>query len=185
MTSDAERTATALIAECGTLPELLKAEPGRLASLGVTQASLHAIAALSRVAARLAETKLAEPLYLTSFHKVVAYLRDTIGLEECEQVVVLYFAASNRLIKAERLACGTVDQCPIYPREVIKRALHLNAVALVLAHNHPSGRAEPSKADIQVTREVANAGRALGIVVHDHLVLAREECASLRALNLL
>jgi DNA repair protein RadC len=98
---------------------------------------------------------------------------------------LLFLDRKNVLIKHERQQRGTIDHTPVYPREVVKRALELNATALILVHNHPSGDPTPSKADIAVTRDIINAAKPLGVTVHDHLIIGRGRHTSLRDLGLL
>ena len=109
----------------------------------------------------------------------------TLGHEAVEQFRVLFLDRKNRLIADETQQSGTVDHAPVYPREVVKRALELGATALILVHNHPSGDPTPSQADIAMTREIKQAAEKLGIVVHDHLVIAAGGHASFRSLGLI
>ena len=121
---------------------------------------------------------------LTSWAAVVDYCSFSVR-GDVERFHVLYLDRKNRLISDERMGVGTVDHVPVYPREVIKRALMLNASALILIHNHPSGDPTPSKADVEMTRQIVEAGRALRIDIHDHLVVGHEGVASFRALGLI
>ena len=102
-----------------------------------------------------------------------------------ERVRILFLNSQNRLILDHHVGDGTIDEAAIHPREVVKRALEIGATALILVHNHPSGSPQPSRADIQVTNRIAEAGRLLGIVVHDHLVIGREGHVSLKAQGLI
>lgn len=122
---------------------------------------------------------------MEAYPATIDYLMLTMGQLGVEQLRVLFLNTRNILIADEMLARGTIDATPIYPREILKRALELGATALILAHNHPSGDPTPSAADVAVTRTLAEGGRALGIVVHDHLVIARSGWVSLRAERLL
>ena len=108
-----------------------------------------------------------------------------MGHEKVEQTRVLFLDRKNRLIADERQNRGTVDHTPLYPREVVKRALELGATAIILVHNHPSGDPTPSRADIDVTKEVQEAAAKLGIALHDHLIISREGPASFKNLGLL
>ena len=132
---------------------------------------------------------LAHPLrarnVLTSTEAVRAYMRARLGALPREAFHVLFLDKKNQLIADERMGAGSVDHAPVYPREVVRRALELSACALVLAHNHPSGDPTPSRADIDMTKLVVEAARALGIAVHDHMVVAGDQVASLRALGLM
>jgi DNA repair protein RadC len=109
----------------------------------------------------------------------------TMGQLDVEQLRVLFLNPRNILIADEVMARGTIDAAPIYPREILKRALDLGATALILAHNHPSGDPKPSAADIAATRTIVEGGRALGVVLHDHLILSRSGWVSLSAERLL
>jgi hypothetical protein len=122
---------------------------------------------------------------LTSSPLVLDYLRSQIGFAEIEHFRVLFLDKRNNLIADEEQQRGTVDHVPIYPREVLKRALELNAMAIVLAHNHPSGDTTPSRADTAMTAEVAKACQAVGIAVHDHVIIGRDGHSSLKQLGLM
>lgn len=122
---------------------------------------------------------------LSSWHAVLDYLSATLSLESEEQFRVLFLNKRNGLIADECMGKGTVDHCPVYPREVLRRAIELRATAVILAHNHPSGDVTPSAADIAMTQTLANTLKILGIAVHDHVVIGGASHASFRALGLL
>jgi DNA repair protein RadC len=122
---------------------------------------------------------------ISSWDKLLAYCRQTMAHQPVEQFRLLFLDKRNRLIADEVQQQGTIDHTPVYTREVVKRALELGAAALILVHNHPSGEPAPSEADIAVTEQICSALEKLGIVVHDHLVIARGGHASFRALGLL
>jgi DNA repair protein RadC len=122
---------------------------------------------------------------LASTEAVGAYLRHRLAGLSRECVRVLFLDRRCGLIADEAMGWGTVDHAPVYPREIIRRALELSASGLCLAHNHPSAAAEPSSADVEITRQVAAAGRALGIAVHDHFLVAGETVVSFRGLGLM
>lgn len=122
---------------------------------------------------------------LASWQSVIDYCRAAIAHEEREQFRILFLDKRNALIADERQQVGTVDHAPVYPREVVKRALELSATALILTHNHPSGDPTPSQADIAMTKTIVDVGRPLGIVVHDHIIVARNGHASFKALKLI
>lgn len=138
---------------------------------------------------RLLVRCLAVPIHtrevLGSTEAVKAYLRVLLRALPREVFHVLFLDRKNQLIADERMGEGTVDHAPVYPREIVRRALELSASAVLLVHNHPSGDATPSSADIEMTRRVVEAARALGIAVHDHLVVAGDQVASLRGLGLM
>ena len=120
-----------------------------------------------------------------SWDKVIAYCRAELGRAPIEQFRLLFLDRKNVLIADEVQQRGTIDHTPVYPREVVKRALAHNAAALILVHNHPSGDPKPSRDDIEMTKEIAKAAEALGIAIHDHLVIGRKGHASFRSLGLL
>jgi DNA repair protein RadC len=122
---------------------------------------------------------------ISSWSALLSYVRIALQHETREQVRVLYLDSKNQLILDEVTGRGTVNQAPVYPREIIRRALELSAVAVILVHNHPSGDPTPSKADIEVTGEVIAAGKPLGIAVYDHLVVGREGVVSFKAKGLM
>jgi DNA repair protein RadC len=122
---------------------------------------------------------------ISSWSALLAYVRTALAHEPREQFRVLFLDKKNQLICDEVMNRGTVDHAPVYPREVVRRALELSSSAVILVHNHPSGDPSPSSADVDMTRQVIEAGRSLRIVVHDHLVVGREGVASFKALGLL
>lgn len=124
-------------------------------------------------------------LSVSSWSTVLAYLKCAMAHEAREQFRVLFLDRKNQLIADEVLGQGTVDHAPVYPREVMKRALELGASAVILVHNHPSGDPAPSSDDVVMTKRVIDAGRALSIGVHDHVVVGRDGVASMRALGLI
>jgi DNA repair protein RadC len=142
-----------------------------------------------KVAQELADRMLTRPLrrrsVLSSWSAVVAHLRTVMVGAPREHFRVLFLDKRNRLISDEVLGFGTVDHAPVYPREVVRRALELHASALVIAHNHPSADPNPSGADVEMTRKLVDAARALGIAIHDHIIVAGEDVTSLKALGLM
>ena len=122
---------------------------------------------------------------LSSSDQLLAYCRTRLAHESIEHFHLLFLDRKNRLIADEVQQTGTIDHTPVYPREVVKRALELHASALILVHNHPSGDPTPSQGDIAMTREIAEAASKLGIVVHDHVIIGREGHSSFRSLGLL
>jgi DNA repair protein RadC len=121
---------------------------------------------------------------LSSWEKLVDYLRIGMAHHDTERFRVLFLDVKNRLITDEEQQRGTVNHTPVYPREVVRRALELGASAIILVHNHPSGDPEPSSADIEMTRQIADAGAKLGVTLHDHLIVAKGGTTSLRARGL-
>jgi DNA repair protein RadC len=176
--------AVALIDAFGSLPEVMGA-----AAADLTRVAGPRAAARVKLAQELSCRQLQRPLrlrqVLSSSSAVDAYLRATLVGAAREQFRVLFLDRRNRLIADERMADGTLDHAPVYPREVVRRALELHASAVLLCHNHPTGDPTPSSADIDMTRQVVEAGRALRITVHDHVIVGGQATASLRALGVL
>ena len=137
------------------------------------------------IALRLLRQELRERAVLSSWKQVLAYVRAAMAHERTEQFRILFLDKKNQLIKDEVQQRGTVDHAPVYPREVVKRALELNASALILVHNHPSGDPTPSRSDIDMTKEIQKAAAALGVLVHDHLIIGADGHASLKGLGLM
>lgn len=122
---------------------------------------------------------------LDSWQKVMDYLQVSMGLAPVEQFRILFLDKKNALIADEVQQTGTVDHTPVYPREVIRRALELSATALILVHNHPSGDPTPSRADIQMTKKIVDIAGPLGIEVHDHIIVGLRTNVSFRSLQLI
>jgi DNA repair protein RadC len=186
--------AKALIDHFGGLAEVLSAQPealqevkaeidGKRRGLGV--AGVAMLKAVRDAALRLSESRLRHSDVIGSWDKLIDYCKANIAHGTVEEFHLLFLNRKNQLIKHERQQRGTIDHTPVYPREVVKRALELDASALILVHNHPSGDPTPSKADIAVTRDIINAAKPLGVTVHDHLIIGRGRHTSLRDLGLL
>lgn len=174
----------ALLDEFGSLPQVLAASPAALRRF-VRPAAAARLALAGDLAHRLLRAPLRERPVLSSWSALIDYLRAGLAGRSRERFHVLYLDKKNRLIRDEIEGEGTVDHAPVYPREILRRALELDASALILAHNHPAGDPTPSSADIDMTRQVVEAARALRISVHDHVVVGGEGVASFRALGLL
>ena len=183
---DMKPLAKTLIARFGSLAAVLAADPKALAEVpGMGETSVATLKVVPEAALRLAREELSEGPVISSAEQVIAYCRIAIGRSATERFHLLFLDRKNRLIADETQQSGTVDHAPVYPREVVKRALELGATALILVHNHPSGDPTPSQADIAMTREIKQAAEKLGIVVHDHLVIAAGGHASFRSLGLI
>ncbi|MFO1145659.1 MAG: DNA repair protein RadC [Rhodospirillales bacterium] len=183
---DVKPLAKALLAEFGSLGAVLAAEPARLRRFErVNDRTCALFRALREAGRRLLRDDLAGRPVISSSSQLLDYCRAGLAEERTERFRVLFLDRKNKLISDELLQRGTVDHAPVYPREVVRRALELGATALILVHNHPSGDPTPSRADIEITREVRDAAKALGIAVHDHIVVGRSGTASLRALGLI
>ena len=184
--SDVKPLAKLLIDEFKTFPAVITADPATLQRVkGMGAVSAAALKIVQAAAVRLAQGQAMEREIIGSWDRLVDYCMAAMAHEKVEQTRVLFLDRKNRLIADERQNRGTVDHTPLYPREVVKRALELGASAIILVHNHPSGDATPSKADIEVTMEVQDAASKLGIALHDHLIISREGPASFRSLGLL
>src|SRR3989440_11351173 len=134
---------------------------------------------------RIAKGKLKQRTMLSSWNDVIDYCRTSMAFADKEQFRVLFLDKRNQLIADEVQQVGTVDHTPVYPREVIKRALEVSATAIVLVHNHPSGDPTPSQADIQMTKAIVNIAGPLGISVHDHIIVGKNGHASMKGLKLI
>lgn len=143
------------------------------------------LAVVREAAVRLSRAAVATRPVISSSPALLAYVRTQLAAAPREEFRVIFLDKKNRLLRDERLGEGTVDHAPVYPREVARRALELCASALILLHNHPSGDPTPSAADVEMTRQVVAAARALNLAVHDHLVVGRDGVASLKALGLM
>lgn len=160
-----------------------RAELARIADVG--PAVLADLAVLPELAVRLAREDASRRPVITSWLALVAYARAAMAHQPREQFRALYLDHRNTLMCDELLCEGTVDHAPVYPREVVRRALQLSASALILVHNHPSGNPEPSRADIVMTRKIVDAAKLFNLQVHDHLVIGREGTASFKTLGLI
>ena len=183
---DTKPLAKRLIARFGSLGAVLDAEPGALAAeKGMGEASAAVLKASALAARRMARNKVQDRPVLGSWQALLDYLHTDMANLTVERVRVLYLDTRNRLIRDHHVGDGSIDEAAIHPREVIRTGLDIGATALILVHNHPSGNPEPSQADIQITRRIAEAGRLLGITVHDHVIVGREGHTSLRAKGLI
>jgi DNA repair protein RadC len=164
---------------------VLAASPQRLKEVeGIGDAVVVELKLIKAFAERLAGEAVRKRAVLTSWSALLDYCRAAMAFEEREQFRILFLDKKNALIADEVQQRGTVDHTPVYPREVIRRALELSATAIILVHNHPSGDPTPSRADIQMTQTIVDVGKPLGIAVHDHLIIGREGHASFKALGL-
>jgi DNA repair protein RadC len=170
----------------GDLTRLVNAGDAELKAVeGVGDAALAALRLFGEGTRRLLRHRVREQPVLSSWAQLLDYLRVAQAAKQTEQFRLLFLDAKNRLVADEVHQTGTIDETPVYPREVAKRALELGAAALIVVHNHPSGDPTPSKADIAITKEIAAALATLNIQLHDHLILGRGKHASLRTLGLL
>jgi len=183
---DTKPLAKALLKRFGSFAEVIAAPRERLLEIsGVGESVVHHFKIVEAAAQRLAKTKVMGRPALSSWAALLDYCTAVMARSETEEFRVLFLDRKNHLIADEVQNRGTVDHTPVYPREIIKRALELGASSIILVHNHPSGDPTPSKADIAMTREIAGAAKALSIAVHDHLVIGRGGHASFKSLGLL
>lgn len=143
------------------------------------------LAAFAALGAVVADRVFTKGDVLSSWNAVTDYLKSKMAFGAVESFRVLFLDKRNRMIADEVMQVGTVDHTPVYPREVIKRALELSATAMILAHNHPSGDATPSRSDIEMTKKLSSIAKELGIAVHDHVIVGRDGCKSFRSMGLI
>ena len=166
---DVKPLAKELLRRFGSFAEVISAEPERLSQIeGIGEGAVTALKAVHAAAQRLLREGVMQRPVLTNWEALMDYCRASLAFERTERFRVLFLNRKNVLIADEIQQKGTVDHTPVYPREIVKRALELGATALIMVHNHPSGDPSPSEADITMTREVRDAGEKLGIELHDH-----------------
>ena len=183
---DTKPIAKALLIRFGSYDGVLRDVPKELMQVkGMGQSGAVLFKAIGDAAERLARREVLNRTVLSSWDKVIAYLRVKLVEEKTERFHILFLDVKNTLIADEVQQRGTVNHTPVYPREVVKRALELGASAIIMVHNHPSGNPTPSKADIEMTREVREAAAKLGIVLHDHVIVGREGESSFKSMGLL
>jgi len=181
---DVKPLAKTLLQRFKSFAGVLSAEPAELEKVdGVGEAAVAALKLARAAALRLTEATAKQRDVIGSHQALLDHCRAQLAHGATEEFRVLFLDSKNGLIADERLGRGTVNHAPVYPREVVKRALELGAVALILVHNHPSGDPTPSDDDVAMTREVRAAAEALGLTLHDHLIIGRHGHASLRALG--
>jgi DNA repair protein RadC len=184
--SDTKPLAKELIRKFGSFAEVLAAPRARLEEVdGVGEAVITSLKVVHAAAVRMRRIEARERTTLSSWSSVLDYCRTAMAFAAREQLRILFLDKRNHLIADELQQEGTVDHTPVYPREVVKRALELGATAVVLVHNHPSGDPTPSQADIRMTQEIIAVARPLGIEVHDHIIVGRDGHASLKGLKLI
>jgi DNA repair protein RadC len=163
---------------------VISAPAARLAEVkGMGEASITELKIVQAAASRLLRGEVKKRPVLSSWSAVLDYCRTAQAFAEKEQFRVLFLDKRNQLIADEVQQTGTVDHTPVYPREVVKRALELSATAMVLVHNHPSGDPTPSQADIEMTQQIITVARPLGIAVHDHIIVGKDGHVSLKGLK--
>ncbi len=183
---DTKPIAHALLTRFGSFADCITAPMAELQEVeGMGEAAAAALKLVQGAALRLSSAQVRNADVLNNWDRLMTHLTAVMAREPIEQFRVLFLDSKNRLIADEAQARGTVNHTPVYPREVVKRALELNATALILSHNHPSGDPTPSRADIEMTQEVKHAAMALGITLHDHVIIGRGGYLSFRRAGLL
>src|SRR5712664_2295160 len=183
---DTKPFAKALLKKFGSFAEVVHAPEARLREVdGIKDASITQIKLIAAAAHRIAKGEIKRSIALSSWNDVIDYCRTGMAFADKEQFRILFLDKRNQLISDEVQQTGTVDHTPVYPREVIKRALELSATAIILVHNHPSGDPTPSQADIQMTRAIVDIATPLGLAVHDHIIVGKNGHASLKGMKLI
>src|SRR3984893_6038324 len=183
---DTKPLAKALLKTFGSFAEVIHAPEARLREVdGIKDASVNQLKLIAAAADRIARGEIKRSVALSSWNDVIDYCRSSMAFADKEQFRLVFLDKRNQLIADEVQQVGTIDHTPVYPREVIKRALELSATALILVQNHPSGDPTPSQADIQMTKAIIGIAAPLGISVHDHIIFGKGGHASLKAMKLI
>ena len=183
---DTKPLAKSLLKKFGSFAEVIHAPETRLREIdGIGDASINQLKLIAAAATRVAKGQLQQRTALSSWDNVIDYCRTSMAFADKEQFRLLFLDKRNQLISDEVQQVGTVDHTPVYPREVIKRALELSATAIILVHNHPSGDPTPSQADIRMTKAIIEIAAPLGISVHDHIIVGKNGHASLKGMRLI
>lgn len=178
-------SASSLLQTFPSIGHVITAEVSQLRGFGLTGRDIAMFRLVREIACRMARAEVRRRPVLSNWQALLAYLQAAMAFEQVEQFRVLFLDRKNNLIADEVQQRGTVNHTPVYPREVMKRALILNASALIIVHNHPSGDPRPSRDDIEMTRELKAAASALEVELHDHIVIGHGTHASFRSLGLL
>jgi DNA repair protein RadC len=183
---DVKPLAKALIQAFGSFAETVHAPDARLREIGgLGEAAITEIKLIAATSSRVAKGQLKQRTVLSSWATVIDYCRTAMAFADKEQFRILFLDKRNQLIADEVQQVGTIDHTPVYPREVVKRALELSATAIIMVHNHPSGDPTPSQADIQMTKAVIEVSKPLGIAVHDHIIVGKHGHASLKGMKVI
>ncbi len=183
---DTKPLAKALIAKFGSFAEVINAPDERLLEIeGIGDAVVIELKLVGAAALRLMKGEVMDRPVLGSWSVLLDYCRAAMGFEAKEQFRILFLDKRNRVIADEVQQEGTVDHTPVYVREIVKRALELSATAIILVHNHPSGDPAPSRADIEMTKQIVESAKPLGVTVHDHIIVGKEGHASFKGLGLI
>jgi DNA repair protein RadC len=183
---DVKPLAKTLLKTFGSFAEVIHAPETRLREIkGVGERTITELKLIAAASQRIAKGELQQRTLLSSWNDVIGYCRTSMAFADKERFRILFLDKRNQLISDEVQQTGTVDHTPVYPREVIKRALELSATAVILVHNHPSGDPTPSSADVQMTRAIIDIASPLGISVHDHIIVGKNGHASMKGLKLI
>lgn len=183
---DVKPLAKALIDQYGSFGAVIAADPARLAETeGVSENVISEFKIVQAAALKLSQAKIMDRPALSSWAALIDYCNASMAYNDTEQFRILFLDRKNVLIADEVQQKGTIDHTPVYPREVVKRALELSASSFILVHNHPSGDPTPSQADIDMTRQIVESAKPLGISVHDHLVIGKGSHVSFKTLGLI
>ncbi len=183
---DVKPIAKDLIAKFGSFAEVIAAPIDRLTEVkGISEKIALDLKILRAAATKLGQESILGRPVLSSWSALLDYCRSAMQFEATEQFRVLFLDRKNRLIADEVLGQGTVDRAPVYPREILKRALAHESTAIILTHNHPSGDPTPSQSDIDMTKEIVQACKPIRVAVHDHLIIGRNDIVSLKSLGLM
>lgn len=183
---DVKPLAKDLMSTFGSFSSVITAPVERLQEFkGLSKTAIAGIKMMQEVAVRLSREEIMDKPVLSSWQALINYCRTAMAHRKTEQIRILFLDRKNILIADELQGEGTVDHTPVYPREVVKRALDLHASALILVHNHPSGNTAPSQGDIAMTKEIQEACAKLNITIHDHLIIGKKGHSSFKSLGLL
>ena len=183
---DTKPIAKALLEKFGSLAQVFGAPAARLQEVkGIGESVAHDLKLVSHISQRMLKSELRDKQLLSSWTAVIDYCHSAMAFEEREQFRILFLDKKNVLIADEVQQTGTVDHTPVYPREVVKRALELSATAIILVHNHPSGDPTPSRADIDMTQLIMDTAKPLGITLHDHIIIGKDGHVSFKGLKLI
>src|SRR6202051_1990827 len=183
---DTKPLAKTLLKKFGSFAEVVHAPEARLREVdGIKDASINQLKLIAAAAHRIAKGEIRRSIALSSWDDVIDYCRSSMAFADKEQFRILFLDKKNQLISDEIQQTGTVDHTPVYPREVIKRALELSATAIILVHNHPSGDPTPRARELKMTKSIIDIAGPLGIAVHDHIIVGKNGHASLKGMKLI
>lgn len=183
---DVKPLAKTLLKEFGNYAEVISASPERLKKIsGVGENVVTTLKLVEASSQKLAQGKVLEKPVLSNWQALINYCSSEMAYKKNEQFRVLFLDRQNRLIADEKMQEGTIDHTPVYPREIIKKALELGSTAIILVHNHPSGDPTPSREDIEMTKKIMEAGKQLGVMLHDHLIISKGGHSSFKSLDLI